>query len=399
MTASNVPQGIAQTGPQVIREVNLATTVMGPNGRAILQAPTNFGARNKEPSRDTNGNNTRPAQSSYASAADNVPATTIPGLNMASQRASHTQNDRGANHPSNNSKQPAVVRDDHYKLCPDTGNVQRVERFKTVPTKSDKQKSRENKRHEKDLAQLMKELVYFGVPTRDQSGAIMSKDQDKTRVAKFLRELKRGGYTTKNGDVVSTVRQWRNTRHPDHIPITITFATEDLRIQAAEAATEIEVRTPREGDLEHDRIGYVRKSLTERERTELRIRREKRNSPEGIALAEIRRREENSHADAEDWAGFQLEEGPANGYPEGAVSHEPNNNAATAMEEMMSKMQEIQEKYDRLKANQEAAKRARETETFGSNGNGFTRANSDWRTIYQWPPHNNAQYLRRKTFR
>ena len=260
-------------GPQVIREGNLATTVMGPNGRAILQAPTNFGARNKEPSRDTNGNNmrapnnTRPAQSSYASAAANVPATTIPGFNMASQRASHTQNDRGANHPSNNSKQPAVVRDDHYKLCPDTRNVQRVERFKTVPTKSDKQKSRENKRHEKDLAQLMKELVYFGVPTRAQNGAIMTKDQDKTRVAKFLRELKRGGYTTKNGDVVSTVR-------------------------------------------------------------------------------------------------FQLEEedvGPANGYPEGAVSHEPNNNAATAMEEMMNKMQEIQERYDRLKANQEAAKTARET--------------------------------------
>ena len=92
VTPSNVPQVTAQTGPQVIREGNLATTVMGPNGRAILQAPTNFGARNKEPSRDTNGNNTRPAQSSYASAADNVPATTIPGLNMASQRASHTQN-------------------------------------------------------------------------------------------------------------------------------------------------------------------------------------------------------------------------------------------------------------------------------------------------------------------
>ena len=29
----------------------------------------------------------------------------------------------------------------------------------------------------------------------------MTKDQNKTRVAKFLRELKRGGYTTKNGDV------------------------------------------------------------------------------------------------------------------------------------------------------------------------------------------------------
>ena len=143
--------------------------VMGQNGRAILQAPNNFGARN----RDTNGNNTRapnsttPAQNSYANAAASAPAN-IPGLNMASQWANHTQNNRGANQASNNSKQPTVIRDDHLKLCPDTGNFQRVERFKTVQTKSDKQKSRENKRHEKDLAQVMKELVYFGVPTRDK---------------------------------------------------------------------------------------------------------------------------------------------------------------------------------------------------------------------------------------
>ena len=346
----------------------------------VGQAPNNFGARN----RDTNGNNTRaqrvpnstiPAQNSYANAAASAPAT-IPGLNMASQRANHTHNNRGANQTSNNSKQPKVIRDDHFKLCPDTGNFQRVKRFKTVQTKSDKQKSRENKRHEKDLPQVMKELVYFGVPTRDLNGAIMTKDQDKTRVAKFLRELKRGGYTTKNGDVTSTVRQWKNTRHPDHIPITITFVNEDVRIQAAEAATKLELmgsRTPREGDREHDRIGYVRKSLTERERKDLRIRREKRNSPEGVAFAEIRRREENSHADADDWAGFQLEEedggpvdgypgGPINGIPGGAVPHEPNNNAATAMEEMMHKMQELQENYDRLKASQVAATAAGETE-------------------------------------
>ena len=124
-------------------------------------------------------------------------------------------------------------------------------------------------------------------------------------------------------------------------------------------------RTPREGDREHDRIGYVRKSLTERERRDLRIRREKRNSPEGVAFAEIRRREENSHADADDWAGFQLEEedgGPVDGYPGGDASHEPNNKAAKAMEEMMRKMQELQENYDCLKANQEAATADRETE-------------------------------------
>ena len=261
-----------------------------------------------------------------------------------------------------------MVRNDHFKFCPETGNLQRVEAFKTVQTKSDKQKGTENKRHQKNLEEVMKELVYFGVPTRDVNGAIMTKDQDKARVAKFLRELKRGGYTTKNGHVISTVRQWKNTRHPDHIPITITFISEDVRIQAAEAAAEMGLsgsRTPREGDLEYDRIGYVRKSLTERERKYLRIRCEKHNSPEGIVFAEIRRREENSRADAEDWAGFQLEEedgGPVDGYIRNEISIEPNNNAATAMEEMMNKMQEIQEKYDRLKASQEATTAAREAE-------------------------------------
>ena len=188
-TPTNLPRGDVQIG-QVIRESSLATTVMGQNGRPALQAPNNSGTR----IRDTNDNNTRaprgtpPAQNSYANAAASAPAT-IPGLNMASQRASHTQNNRGANQAPNN-KQPKVVRDDHFKLCPDTGNFQKVERFKTVQTKSDKQKSRENKRHEKNLAQVMKELIYFGVPTRDQNGVIMTKDQDKTRVAKFLRELK-----------------------------------------------------------------------------------------------------------------------------------------------------------------------------------------------------------------
>ena len=260
-----------------------------------------------------------------------------------------------------------MVRNDHFKFCPETGNVQRVEAFKTVQTKSDKQKGRENKRHQKNLEEVMKELVYFGVPTRDVNGAIMTKDQDKARVAKFLRELKRGGYTTKNGEVIRTVRQWKNTRHPDHIPITITFSSEDVRIQAAEVATEMGLsgsRMPREGDLEYDRIGYVRKLLTKREKKDLRIRREKSNSPEGIAFAEIRKREENSHADAKDWAGFQLEEedGPVDGYTMDEISIEPNNNAATAMEEMMNKMQEIQEKYDRLKASQEATTAAREAE-------------------------------------
>ena len=153
-----------------------------------------------------------------------------------------------------------------------------------------------------------------------------------------------------------------------------------MRCQVEEAALDAGLkgaRTPREGDLEFDRIGYLRKSLTERERKELRIRREKRNSPEGVAFAEIRKREENSRADEEEWSGFNLEgeeepiiADPGNGHMEPLNDYmddparETNSNASDstemAMNEIMNKMQEIQEKYDCLKASQEAAEAAKE---------------------------------------
>ena len=78
-TSSLLPRGEVQVG-QVIREGNLATMVMGQNGRPVLRAPNNLGARYH----DTNGNNTRapngapPAQNTYAKAAASAPAT-IPG--------------------------------------------------------------------------------------------------------------------------------------------------------------------------------------------------------------------------------------------------------------------------------------------------------------------------------
>ena len=50
------------------------------------------------------------------------------------------------------------------------------------------------------------------------------------------------------------------------------------------------------------------------------------------------------------------------GYNMNEISTEQNNNAATAMEEMMSKMQEMQEKYNRLKARQAVTNSIRETE-------------------------------------
>ena len=50
-----------------------------------------------------------------------------------------------------------------------------MEAYKTMPYKSDKQKGRENKRHLKNMEEVMKELVLFNIPTRDKNGTIMTK--------------------------------------------------------------------------------------------------------------------------------------------------------------------------------------------------------------------------------
>ena len=116
----------------------------------------------------------------------------------------------------------------------------------------------------KNLEQVMKELILFGIPIRNNNGDIMTKEQDRARITKFLRELRRYGYVFKNGDVTGSVRQWKNTRHPEHIPITITFRDEDTRFRVEEAALEGGLkghRTPREGDEQYDRIGFIRRSV------------------------------------------------------------------------------------------------------------------------------------------
>ena len=205
-----------------------------------------------------------------------------------------------------------------------------------------------------------------GTITRD----IMSKEQDRARITKYLRELKRYGYILKNGDVVGSVRQWKNTRHPDHIPITITFRDEETRFRVEEAALEGGLkghRTPREGDEEYDRIGFIRRSLSERERKELKIRRDKRNSPEGVAFAEIKKREDNSRTDQDDWTNFDVEgdedpiiEIPVNEYmvpAENQPSENNNNNpirgGASAEEDLLKKMEELQNEVNRMRAEKE----------------------------------------------
>ena len=342
---------------------------------------------------------TRPKKDSYAAIAA-ASASTVPGLNLDSQRNHHSRNNRGANQGpternSGVDKQPTRVRQDQYSICPNTGHVKRVEAYKTVPYKSEKQKGKENSRHDRNLRQVSCELVLFNIPTKNKNGDIMTKEQDRARITKFLRELKIFGYNFKNGDVVGSARQWKNTRHPEYIPITITFCDEDTRYQAEEAALEGGLkghRTPREGDEVYDRIGFIRRSLSERERKELKIRRDKRNSPAGIAFAEIKRREDNSRSNQDDWAGYDVEGDedpimavPANEYMAPMAAYDENNinnpNAGGAMseEEMLQKMEEMRNAYDNLRdqneqRNQAAFRANREAEIETARRNKEARA-------------------------
>ena len=434
-TQSAARQSAAPPGT-VLQNGSLATTMIGPNGNLILRKPgthisepntvnsATLGARPRQiglretvrrlsnntntlrtvtdgtftttnvtptlrlPRPSDQGSNqnanrngsTRPKQNTYANIAA-ASASTVPGLNLDSQRNHHTQNNRGANRGPNEmssgaDKQPLKVRQDQYSICPNTGNVKRVEAYKTVPHKSDKQKGKENNRHFKNLNQVMCELVLFMIPTKQRNGDMMTKEQDRARITKFLRELKNYGYIFKNGDVVGSVRQWKNTRHPDFIPITITFCDEETRYQAEEAALEGGLkghRTPREGDEQYDRIGFVRRSLSERERKELKLRREKRDSPAGVAFAEIKRREENSRTNQDDWNNYDVEgdedpilAAPINDYMVPAANHvdprENNNNQAVggamAEENLLQKMEEMQKELERVRAQKDRENRA-----------------------------------------
>ena len=195
-------------------------------------------------------------------------------------------------------------------INPETNNVERIEQYKVIPYKSEKQRQRENRKHKANLVDVVKEVILFDIPTKNQDGEIASKKSDNAYVIDIMRELKRGGFKVKDGDIVDTVRQVKNTRHPDFIPITISVISGEIAKEILAAAAEIGLigaRDPRRGDKENGRIGFLRKSLSERERKNIRKRKEWRQTPQGQAHAEILRREENSRTDQEEWAKIKLE--------------------------------------------------------------------------------------------
>ena len=203
------------------------------------------------------------------------------------------------NNNSKKDKQAKTVKQNDFAIDKD-GHVQIVHAYKTFPSRSEKQTTRENNRHLGDQERALTEAILFDIPTKNPESTYTTKDQDAEYVIRILKELSKGGYKIKNGDVVSMICQWKNTRQ---VPITVTFKTKDIRADVLSAAAEMELIGSRTGrNRRPGKIGYLRKSLTDRERKNIREIREWRNSPEGMAFQEIRNREENSKTDENVWS-------------------------------------------------------------------------------------------------
>ena len=94
-------------------------------------------------------------------------------------------------------------------------------------------------------------------------------------------------------------------------PITITLKSADVANQVREAAHEVgilNVRLVRRDDVEKDRIGFLRRSLSQKERKKIKARAKFYNSDRGKSLKEIQKREAENTTDQTGWSEVNLEE-------------------------------------------------------------------------------------------
>ena len=130
-------------------------------------------------------------------------------------------------------------------------------------------------------------------------------------------------------------------------------------------------RVPRTGDIDNDRIGYIRRSLTHKERQSIKSKAEWRNSARGRSHLEIKRREEESTTSQEEWENMELEESEVvinpneatnGGQQTGTHTNETNKSEAelthakNELDKLTAKLAEV----EKWKADQEAINRARE---------------------------------------
>jgi len=220
------------------------------------------------------------------------------------------QNRNPQNANNGNKYGPKLVRDVYHTIEGDieTGNIKRVDGFKEVPYKSETGKKKEERRHKDNLEEVKVEFILFNIPTK-KDGIRALKQSDNARVIKILKELRSGGFILKNGDVTGTTRQQKNERHLDFIPITVSTRTPEITTKILEAAVIGQLanfRAPKAGDAENDRIGYLRRSLTHRERQSIKNKAEWRRSARGRAHIEIKKRVEESTTSQEEWENMDL---------------------------------------------------------------------------------------------
>ena len=203
-----------------------------------------------------------------------------------------------------------MIRKD-YATFPD-GNIKWNEHYEPKkPVLTDQQKQRRKTKWEKDREKTDKEVLIFMIPTRDSEGRIHSREYDSAQVLRLFRELARGGYFVKPNDIEGSDRQIQNTRHPQHLPITVKCKDKETAENVITAASNIYLnggRRAKPDDEEKGRFGYFRPSLSEFERKAISDKHKQRNTPHGKGQAEIRQRKFDSHTGAEEWADLIREE-------------------------------------------------------------------------------------------
>ena len=205
---------------------------------------------------------------------------------------------------------PTMIRKD-YATFPD-GNIKWNEHYEPKkPELTEVQKKRRKTKWEKDREKTDKEVLIFLIPTRDVAGRIHSREYDNAQVVRLLRELARGGFFLKPGDIAGTIRQIQNDRHPEHLPITVTCKDKETAENIITAASNIFLnggRRPKLDDVEKGRFGYFRPSLSEAERKAIKERHKQRETLHGKGQAEIRQRKYDSQTNAEEWSDLIREE-------------------------------------------------------------------------------------------
>ena len=205
---------------------------------------------------------------------------------------------------------PTMIRKD-YATFPD-GNIKWNEHYEPKkPELTEVQKKRRKTKWEKDREKTDKEVLIFKIPTRDVAGRIHSREYDNAQVVRLLRELARGGFFLKPGDIAGTIRQIQNDRHPEHLPITVTCKDKETAENIITAASNIYLnggRRAKHDDDEKGRFGYFRPSLSEAERKAIKEKHKQRETPHGKGQAEIRQRKYDSQTNAEEWSDLIREE-------------------------------------------------------------------------------------------